>query len=438
MASPFRPGSFLDRLLTQKENRDYGYLPPNALAMFSQYQGLPPPFKPEASQRAYSDNPWLHSAVNVISHEVSRTKFHLVKKLKNGTVEPVESHQAIETLNRPQPVGTGRTMLTRNQLFFLLTQYLMLNGEGFWLMDMPISISGAPQVLTPLNPAYVYETLNKDGTIGKYIYRLPDYTMGGVPLEAQDVVHFKFTDPKNWYRGHSPVQPIRYAVDTYKEADVLNFNRLKNNAVPGGTLETDKNPSDAERHKLLQAWRQAHGGSENAGKTVMLPNGIKFNPTQQTNQEMQFIEGKNLTRDEILANYRVGMEMFGKTESQTRANADASIYVFARFTILPILELIADTLTNDYLPAFPKTDGMEFIFDDPVPENEENKRATAERLFGSGALTPNELRQQFGLEELDLEGMDTPYLPFSAMPMGGSPPLTETNTNPLTDDNDDN
>src|SRR5688572_24911040 len=131
MASPFRKGSFLDRVLAPKQERDYGYLPPSAIAMYSQYTGLPPPFKPEASQRAYSDNPWLHSAVNVIAHEVSRTKFHLVKKLKDGSVEPVESHQAIETLNRPQPVGTGRTMLTRNQLFFLLTQYLMLNGEGF-------------------------------------------------------------------------------------------------------------------------------------------------------------------------------------------------------------------------------------------------------------------------------------------------------------------
>src|SRR5205814_590055 len=193
------------------------------------------------------------------------------------------------------------------------------------------------------------------------------------------------------------------------------FNRLKNKAVPGGSLETDKNPSDQERRKLLEQFRQTYGGADNAGKTVMLPNGFKFNPMEMSNQEMQFIEGKNLTRDEILANFRVGIDLFGKTESKTRANADASIFVFTRFTVLPVLELIADTLNNDYLPSFPKTDGMEFIFDDPVPENEENKRATAERLFGGGALTPNELRQMFKLEELDLPGMDLTYLPFNML-----------------------
>src|SRR5687768_7315230 len=155
----FRPDSFLDRLrnagrfLTGKEERDYGYLPPSMLSVFQGPTGIPPTFKAEASQKAYSDNPWLYSAVNVIAHEVARTKFQLVQRKKDGSVEPVESHQAIETLTHPQPVGEGRTMLTRNQLFFLLTQYLMLNGEGFWLMDKPIKVSGAPQVLTPLNPA---------------------------------------------------------------------------------------------------------------------------------------------------------------------------------------------------------------------------------------------------------------------------------------------
>src|SRR5207237_8227499 len=170
------------------------------------------------------------------------------------------------------------------------------------------------------------------------------------------------------------------------------------------------NPSPQQRKAIMDSWRQNYGGAGNAGKTALLPNGFKFNATQMSNQEMQFIEGKNLTRDEILANYRVGLEMFGRTESQTRANADASYYVFTRFTVLPILELIADTLTNDYLPAFPKTDGMEFIFDDPVPENEENKRATATTLFQSGAATPDEIRQIFGLEALNLPGTMVPYV----------------------------
>ena len=425
----FRPGSILDRL-AQRVSSTTVYPAPSFQSLVYKDFGLPPTFHAEKTQEAYGDNPYLYSAINVIAHEVARTDFHLVRQTKTGTKDVV-SHQAMETLAHPQPTDGGKSLLTRYQLLFLLTQYLLLNGENYWVLDGRMRASGAPTVIAPLNPAYVYEKLNDDGTIRSYVYRL----IGGMSedriFDPMDVVHFKLPDPKNWYRGLSPVQPIRFAVDTYKKADVLNTKRLDNNAMPGGALETDKNPNDIERKRLQDQWNQNYAGTKNAGKTIMLPNGFKFNAMQMSNLDMQFIEGKNLTRDEILANYRVGLELFGHTESQTRANADAAVYVFQRFTVLPVLEMVADTLTHDYLPAFPGADGMEFTFDDPVPENEDNKRATAETLYSSGAATPNELRQMFGLDPLKLDGMDTPYVSFNVVPIGSPPaPLTEPNTNP--------
>ena len=82
--------------------------------------------------------------------------------------------------------------------------------------------------------------------------------------------------------------------------------------------------------------------------------------------------------------------------------------------------------------AFPGTDGMEFVFDDPVPENMEEKRANAKTLFDMGAATPNELRETFGKEPLNLPGMDVTYLPMSTVPVGEPPPdpsLAVSNTN---------
>ncbi|HCS50435.1 MAG TPA: hypothetical protein DIW81_02395 [Planctomycetaceae bacterium] len=49
---------------------------------------------------------------------------------------------------------------------------------------------------------------------------------------------------------------------------------------------------------------------------------------------MQFSEGKERNRDEILANFQVGLELLGRTESQTGANAEVAIYVFEKFVIL--------------------------------------------------------------------------------------------------------
>lgn len=204
---------FLGRLI-KKAFPSKGYLPPSLQTVFLRDYGIPPTFRAEQTQEAYGDNPWLYSAVNVISPEVARTAFRLVRYTKAGDKKDVLSHQALETLLHPQPIGGGKSLLTRYQMVFLLTQYLLLNGEGYWLLDGRMRVNGAPTVIAPLNPAYVYETLKDDGTIKNYIYRLLGGIRADAVLDPLDVIHFKLPDPKNWYRGLSPVQPIRYAVDT--------------------------------------------------------------------------------------------------------------------------------------------------------------------------------------------------------------------------------
>jgi HK97 family phage portal protein len=219
------------------------------------------------------------------------------------------------------------------------------------------------------------------------------------------------------------VQALRYAIDTHLEAERRNRAMLLNNAVPGGVITTEQILNEQQINMYRSQWNELYKGSENANKVAIMPKGMGFQSVQQSNQEMQFIEGMHLNRDEILANFGVGLEILGKTESQTRANADTAVYVFMRFGVLPFIEKFVDTLNNDYLPAFPGTEDLEFVFDDPVPENTEEKRLNATTLFAIGAVTPNEVRKQFGLEPLPDEGMDVPYMDFNKMPVGGSPPL---------------
>ena len=235
------------------------------------------------------------------------------------------------------------------------------------------------------------------------------------------IVHFKLPDPANFYRGHSPVQSIRYALDTHKKADVMNTKKLDNFAFTGGSIETDQAIPEPERRKILQEIKAQYGGASNAGKLIMLPKGLKLNKTQESNQDMQFTEGKKLVREEMLANYGVGPEILGITDSQTRANAEAAIFIFMEFGVSPFVMKFNDTLNNDYLPAFPNPAEAEFCYDDPVPENTEEKRLNMEAGFRVGAVTPNEFRKAFGMEPLKKPGMDETYMPVSVMPVGTDP-----------------
>ncbi len=78
-------------------------------AIFGSY-GVPASFNGEAAPDAYDDNVWLYSAVSKVANELARTQFEL--RTKGDDPEPVASHQGLETLNLPQPIKSGQSMLT--------------------------------------------------------------------------------------------------------------------------------------------------------------------------------------------------------------------------------------------------------------------------------------------------------------------------------------
>ena len=45
--------------------------------------------------------------------------------------------------------------------------------------------------------------------------------------------------------------------------------------------------------RLRAGWEQFHRGSDKAGRIAVMPSKVEFQEIQQTNQEMQFVEGKD-------------------------------------------------------------------------------------------------------------------------------------------------
>lgn len=190
---------FLSRLRTAGSallGRETRGFPPPEQAFFH-WTGIPASFRPQASMEAYGDNVWLRSAVNKVADELSHAVLKLRKTTsKDGEVEYVESHVALDTLRKPQPTKTGKSMLSGMDLKFITAMHLLLAGEGFWLLDRRLKVNGAPTRLDPLLPQYVYTKLDSDGEIAKYIYRLPQKEY---EFDALDIVHFRTPSPQNMY-----------------------------------------------------------------------------------------------------------------------------------------------------------------------------------------------------------------------------------------------
>jgi hypothetical protein len=110
---------------------------------------------------------------------------------------------------------------------------------------------------------------------------------------------------------------------------------------------------------------------------------------------MDFINQKLQSRDEILSLFRVPKSILGITDDVNRANADASVYIFALRTIKPLMQKMVDTLNEFLLPDY--EEGLTLDFDNPVPEDRVAEIAEFTAGYGKW-LSRNEIRAREGLE----------------------------------------
>jgi HK97 family phage portal protein len=370
-------------------------------------------FSPSRTMEQYHDNNWVHSAVFRSAFKIASIDFKL-KDLESGDFLP--GHQAQETLDRPQPLD-GRSIINSFTLKFLTAQHLFLAGESYWLLGDRLKANRAPTAIRVLSPTMTAPIIEK-GKV-QYYESYEDHQLARYAPE--DVVHFKLIDPLNPGRGVSPIKSVRYSIATQREADETNYHRMRNNANVDGFLKTESKLDDEEARMYSERWHQKYGGPRNQGKVPVLGHNLDYKTTGMSNHEMQYVESRHEYRDDVLGVYGTGLEILGRTESQTRANAEAAIYVYMEFGIDPFAKMMQVALDTEYLTQFPKWESKTFHYDDPVPDNKEEKRATAGLLFTNGAMTRNEMREEFGMDMSDAPGMDDFYIPFNMVPAAEPP-----------------
>ncbi len=351
---------------------------------------------------------WVYACVNAIAEEVATVKLHLMRKTKDG-VQEVENHPAVNLLHDVNP------HMSSSELFFGTQAYAELEGNSFWYMPSGTAVK-KPAEIWLLDPTRVKVVKNQQTFISGYTYQ--NEKAQTVPLEVSEVLHFKRFNPLNRYRGMGTVQAAALAIDIDTYSAQWNRNFFYNSALPSATLETEGTLTDEQFNRIKARWEAQYKGVENAHKFAILEGGLKFNKISMTQKEMDFLEQRRFSRDEILGIFRVPKTILGIVEDVNRANAEASEYVFARRVIKPRMQFITDRLNEFYLPLFGLNQNeYYFSFEDPVPENVELTLKEDETGLRAGYLMINEVREKRGLPPV--KNGDVIYQPISLMPIGG-------------------
>lgn len=337
----------------------------------------------------------------------------LFRHKSDGEIEEVTTHEALDVLDK-----VNETM-TRYDLFETTGSFLELTGESFWWLIK--NEAGKIVSIYPwLSPDRMQVIPDDQLSVKGYVYIAPNG--GQVPFTPDEIVHFKYTNPENPYRGLSPLKAAEYAVATDAEAMKWNWRFFKNQARPSGVIEVPDSLTQEQYERAIAQWEAGHKGSDKAHRLAIVEGGAKYTDVGFGQKEMDFIEQRRFSRDEMLAIFKVPKSILGLTEEINRATAEAQKAVFLEEVIFPIYHKLVGYLNEFYLSHW-GDDELFFDFANQAPREVTMLMTYYQNGLANGWLAPNEVREMEGLTPY--EGGENIYMPFSLSPVGTAPEKTK-------------
>lgn len=359
---------------------------------------------------------WAYACVSKIAAEVAAAEINLYRVTKKG-IEEVNNHAAKDIIEKVNP------WLTMLDLQELNVANILLTGDSYWWIQK--NAQGIPIQIYPwLRPDRISPVPHPTKFIQGYIYTVPG-EVTQVPFGTDEIVHFQSLNPLSPYKGTGTITAIRHAIETDRLAEEFNERFFYNSARPDGALIFEDGLDEDQVKMVKEEWEKSHGyGKEH--KTAILSR-AKYESIGMSQKDMDFLEQRRFSRDQILAMFKVPKFMLGMIEDVNRASAEASRLFFATEVVKPILRKIVSTMNEMLIPMFPNSDGLFYDFEDPAAQDRELKLKEYDVMSKIGAMTINEIRQEEGRDPI--EGGDVVYLPLNLVELGSESPFADSNNN---------
>ncbi len=232
----------------------------------------------------------------------------------------------------------------------------------------------------------------KNGTDNKPTVFLPD-----------QIFHLKGLGPDGIV-GYSVVEMARTTIDLARREEKFGARFFGRGPMPGGilTVPHGKKLDKEEREQYRNDFEKTYGGSENAGKVVVLSGGLEFTPLSLPNTDAQWIEGRAFSIVEVCRWYGVPPHKIADLSKSTNNNIEHQAIEFVQDCLLPWsrrLETEADIKLFGRVMR-----GRRFTKLNLATLLRGDSKAQTESVAGkvnAGLMTPDEGRAYFDLNPYD-------------------------------------
>lgn len=369
--------------------------------------------------RYYQQCAPLFSAIQLIADEIATINPYLYNKPTN---QFIDDSPLLKLLTYPNMDVTGSEFFEQIACYYLITGNCFIVATGTVNRPVRELFVVPPQYVTltsgadgytetiTINPDYLFaETFTRKEVDGRFRFYAND---------DKEIWHMKEFNPlmgaNNLY-GMPKLMPIFYEIEQYINASIHNLSLLKRGARPSGAMVAQEPLTDDQFMRLSEQMDKFYAGSNQAGRLMLLENGIDFKEMSISNKDMDFMELKKNVTNTIYNALKIPLPMIS-TEHTTMSNMDIAKLNLYDNAVLPLTNRIFAELTNFLMPRYTQDKNIIITYsDDEITALQPRRNDDLIKIKDIGVLTANEIRKEMGYEPL--EGGDSLYGPASNVPI---------------------
>lgn len=288
-------------------------------------------------------------AVNAIATTLAAGRLVL---RRGGEGEPITRGPAFELMSRPYPGDTTADLLEQ------IAGHICTSGAAF-LVDPDFLVDPLRRLDRPGPPRRLVVVGQKQmrpqygATRDELLWWNYMPRGGGVPLPVlpEFAPYLRLWNPDDDWVGLSPLEAAALGIKQDYQSALFNVAALENGGAVGGFVSLPDDPGEERRREYLRLLEERHQGPERANRLGLLWGGADWKQTAWTMADMQLIEARKLSREEIFEALGVPPILGMVFEAAHYNVGDSAQEIFLLNTVAPLARKVADLLTHVVLPA---------------------------------------------------------------------------------------
>jgi len=317
--------------------------------------------------------------------------------------EIIKDHEILDLFAKPN------NRLTGEQFFALWQKYYDIYGSAYILIlkDRDFLERKRKIQLELLDPRKCEPRFSDLGEFKGVRYN------GNTEYTYEEILYDYNPDPSDQRKGLSLLRAGANLIQTQIDLDALNAQLVKNGGKVDGIINFKADSIGPEQMlEFQEKYKEQLENKEDYGNVVFLGGDANYQKVALSPEELGYLNTRKAVLNDICILTDVPKMLLNSSDDVKYDNADASINIFLRETITPLIRQKVAKL-NEKLEIVPEE--LELSFEDPAPEDIERKIKINDSGYKGRYLTVNELRENLGYDEI--EGGDEITKPSSPFEM---------------------